>query len=183
VPAAWFETVSSETVYRGFSTVRRDTVRTPSGDEVVREVVEHTSAVAVVPVLADGSVVLLRQYRQPVGRHVLEIPAGKLDVDGESPEEAAQRELAEEVGYHADRIERLTRFENSCGWTDETTTVYLGTALRSVDAPDGFEAHAEEAHLEVVRLPLDAAVAETHGGAITDAKTVIGLLLAAERLG
>lgn len=174
---SWYETIASETVYEGFSTLRIDRVRTPGGEEVEREVVEHVSAVAVVPLLDDGSVILLRQYRHPIGRYVLEIPAGILDVDGEDEADAAQRELEEEIGHRADRLERLTRFENSSGWTDETTTIFRGTGLREVGLPDGFTPEGEEADMEVVRLPLDAAVAEVRAGHITDAKTVIGLLL------
>lgn len=176
--ASWFETVASEVVHDGYSRVRRDLVRTPDGHEVEREVVEHASAVAVVPILDDGDVLLLRQYRHAVGRYVLEVPAGKLDVEGEPPVEAAQRELAEEVGYRAEELIELTTFENSAGWTTETTTVYLGRGLTPTAPPDDFEPHAEEADMEIVRLPLAEAIEQAERGTITDAKSVIGLLLA-----
>lgn len=178
---AWFETRHSEVRYDGLSRVRVDLVAMPDGSTGEREVVVHPDAVAVVPVMDDGTVVLLRQYRHPFGDYQLEIPAGKLDVDGEGVEAAAQRELGEEAGLRAGRLERLTVLRNSAGWTDEQTHVYLGTELAAATPSDEFEAHAEEADMEVVRLPLDAAVAQVEAGALADAKTALGLLLAARR--
>lgn len=180
---AWYETTSSETVYEGFSTVRRDQVRMPDGSEATREVVEHPDAVAVVPVMDDGTVLLLRQYRHPLGRYVLEIPAGKMDVDGEDPAETGRRELVEEVGYTADELVPLVLFENSAGWCDERTHLYLARSLREERAPDGFTPEAEEADMEVVRVPVAEAVDMARRGELTDAKTLIGLLLAAPHLG
>lgn len=178
-----YEVESSRIAYDGdLSRVRVDRVRMPDGEVASREVVEHPDAVAVVPVEADGQVVLLRQYRHPVGLSPLELPAGKLDTDGEAPAEAARRELAEEVGLGAGTLTRLVTFHNSSGWTDEATTVYLATDLQRVDAPEGFTAHAEEAAMEVVRMPLAEAAERARRGELTDAKTLIGLLLAAERL-
>lgn len=179
--AAWFETLDSRTAYEGFATVRVDTVRMPDGDVTDREVVEHTPAVAVVPLFDDGTVVLLRQYRHPVGRYLLEIPAGKLDVDGEDPADAARRELAEETGLQAAELVHLTTFENSAGWTTEWTAVHLGTGLSDAAPPDDFEAEHEEADMEIVRMALDDAVDGVARGEITDAKTIVGLLLAARR--
>lgn len=178
---AWFETVGSEVRYEGFSRVRTDRVRMPSGEVAEREIVEHDDAVAVVPLMDDGTVVLLKQYRHPLGRYVLEIPAGKRDVEGEDPERTAQRELREEVGLRAGSLEHLVTFNNSAGWTDESTTVYLGTGMTPAEAPDGFEAEAEEAEMEVVRLPLDELVTMARRGEIADAKTLIGVLLVAGR--
>lgn len=179
--AGWFETLSSETVYEGFSTVRRDEVRMPDGSTAVREYVEHDDAVGVVPIMEDGSVLLVKQYRHPLGRYLLEIPAGKLDRDGEPPEEAARRELVEEVGYRAGRLDELLHFENSAGWTTESTTLYLATELSEAPAPPGFEPEDEEADMEVVRIPFEDAVELARTGSLTDAKTVLGLLLAADR--
>ena len=176
--ANWFQVLDSRVEYTGFSTVRTDVVVMPDGSRTEREVVEHLSAVAVVPVLDDDTVVLLRQYRHPVGRYMLEIPAGILDVDGEAEDAAAHRELVEETGLRAGTLEHLTTFHNSAGWTDERTTVYLGRDLVEAPQPDGFEPAAEEADMEVVRLPLAAAVDAVAAGEITDAKTVVGLLLA-----
>ncbi len=180
--AAWFETVGSRTAYEGFSSVRVDRVRTPDGEEVEREVVERPTAVGVVPLAPDGRVLLLHQYRQPAGRPLIEIPAGLMDVDGEEPADTAQRELIEELGMRAGSLRALTVFFNSAGWTDEVTHLYLGRDLQPADAPEGFVAKAEEAHLEVVSLSLTDAVAAVRDGEITDAKTMVGLLLAHSRL-
>lgn len=178
-----FEIESSQVVYDGhLSRVRVDRVHMPDGDVVSREVVEHPDAVAVVAVDPDGQVVLLRQYRHPITSTELEIPAGKLDEPGEGRADAARRELAEEVGLAAKTLIELVTFHNSSGWTDEATTVYLATDVYDVDTPDGFTPRAEEADMEVIRLPLTEAVARTQRGEIADAKTVIGLLLAARRL-
>lgn len=178
--ASWYETLGSETVYDGFSTVRRDRVRMPDGSVAEREVVEHRDAVAVVPVMEDGTVLLLRQYRHPVGRYVIEVPAGMMDVDGEEPAATGHRELIEEVGYRAEVLTHLITFENSAGWSTERTHVYLATGL-TPDASSDFAPEAEEADMEIVRLPLDDAVASARAGEITDAKTALGLLLAASR--
>lgn len=178
-----FEVESSHVAYDGeLSRVRVDRVRMPDGGLASREVVEHPDAVAVVPVTGEGTVVLLRQYRHPVVQTVLEVPAGKLDVTGEDPADAARRELAEEVGLAAGDLVELVRFHNSSGWTDEVTTVYLATDVHPVEAPAGFSPEAEEADMEVVRMPLVEAADRARRGELPDAKTVIGLLLAVERL-
>jgi 8-oxo-dGTP pyrophosphatase MutT (NUDIX family) len=174
-----FPVVDSQVHYEGpMSTVRVDEVQMPGGSVATREVAHRPDAVAVVPMTADGEVVLVRQYRHPVRRYELEIPAGLLDVEGESEEETAQRELAEEIRMTAGRLERLTRFWNSAGWTNESTTVFVGHDLRPA-TPDDFVAQAEEADMAVLRVPLAEAVAKARNGEITDAKTVIGLLLVA----
>ena len=174
-----FAVASSAITHRGMmTTMRVDTVHMPDGSTAQREVAERPNAVAMVPVTADGDVVLVRQYRHPVGRYELEIPAGLLDVEGELEEAAAQRELAEEIGMTAGSLRRLLCFHNSGGWCDEATTVFLATHLRDAEASD-FVAEAEEADMSVHRIPLDDAVAAVHRGEIQDAKTVIGLLLVA----
>lgn len=177
----WFETIDSELRYEGHTAkVRLDRIRMPDGDVAEREVVEHYDAVGIVPIMDDGTVVLLRQYRQPFQSYMLEIPAGKLDLEGETIEEAAQRELREETGLRAERLERLGAFRNSAGWTNEVTHLYLATQLLP-DQPEDFQPKAEEADMEIVRLPFGEAVKEAHAGSIVDAKTLIGLLLAFER--
>ena len=176
-----FETIASEEWYAGRSTVRVDTVRTPDGRDVSREIVTHDDAVAIVPVTTDGRVVLLRQYRHAVGTHVLEIPAGTLDVEGEGPVAAAERELAEETGYRSASYEHLVTFANSAGWTDEQTHVYLARDVSDGGVPDGFEAEAEEADMTLVYLDFDDAVGAARRGEIMDAKTLVGLLLANQR--
>lgn len=164
-----------------FSTVLVDTVQMPDGSTTTREIVDHMPAVGAVPLDADDRVVLLRQYRHSMGRHFLEIPAGKLDVDGEDVADAMQRELAEEVELTAGRMELLLTFTNSAGWTTEQTHVYLATDLQPAPRPDGFVLEHEEADMQVLRVPLDEAVAMVHDGRIVDSKTVIGLLATADR--
>jgi 8-oxo-dGDP phosphatase len=182
VSSQGFTTLAVEEHYRGRSTVRVERVRTPEGEEVDREIVGHDDAVAVVPVTDDGEVVLLRQYRQALREHLLEIPAGTLDVAGESPLEAARRELAEETGYTARRLEHLASFDNSAGWTDERTHVYLATGLTDGGRPDGFQLEHEEADMEIVHLELEQAIEDARAGRLTDAKTLVGLLLTAGRV-
>lgn len=181
--AKGYDVESSRIAYDGeLSRVRVDDVRMPDGGLASREIVEHPDAVAVVPVEADGTVVLLQQYRHPVRQTVLEVPAGKLDVPGEQPADAARRELAEEVGLAATSLIELVTFHNSSGWTDEATTIYLATDVCAVDSPAGFSPEAEEADMEIVRLPLAELAARARRGELHDAKTLIGVLLAADRL-
>lgn len=151
--------------------------RGPDGDEFTRDVVRHRGAVGVLPLHDDGTVTLVRQYRAPLDREVLEIPAGIRDVDGEPPEETARRELAEEVGLGADTVVALNSFHNAVGYADELVQVFLATGLHDVpSAADG----PEEQHMTIVRLPVEEALAMVASGEITDAKTVIALLLVAE---
>jgi 8-oxo-dGTP pyrophosphatase MutT (NUDIX family) len=177
-----YEVAETELRFEGkLSRVRMDKVRMPGGKLADREIVEHPSAVAVVPVDDEGRVMLIRHYRPALRTWLVEVPAGKLDVDGEAPVDAARRELAEEVGLRAGHWTELVRFANSGGWTTECTTVYLATGLDEIDDPT-FVPEAEEADLEVLRVPLADAVAMAERGEITDAKTLIGLLLARARL-
>jgi 8-oxo-dGDP phosphatase len=177
---AFLPVESSAVTYDGhLSRVRVDRVRFGSGEVAEREIVEHPDAVAVVALDDEGRVVLLRQYRHPVGDRMLELPAGKLDVDGEPPAEAIRRELVEEAGLAPVELEELLTFHNSAGWTTEATTLFLCRGVVPATVPEGFTPKAEEADMEVVRLPLDDAVRRVRAGEITDAKTVIGLLLVA----
>jgi ADP-ribose pyrophosphatase len=159
--------------------VAEGTFTSPTGVEFHRDLVHHPGAVAVVPVDGD-EVVLVRQYRAAVDLDVLEIPAGKRDVPGEDPEVTAHRELAEEVGLRAGRLEKLCEFYNSLGFSDELSHVYLGTDLSEV--PNDLQGE-EEQHMTVERIRLDDVPALIAAGELVDAKTVIGLLLARERLG
>lgn len=173
-----FTRLDSARPYDGvLSRVRVDTLRGPDGSHFTREVVEHVNAVAVVPVDGDD-VILVRQYRHAVGADLLEIPAGICDVAGEPAAVTAARELAEEAHLAAGTLQQLTVVYNSAGWTDETTTVFLGRALSPVDPPAGYAPEGEEAHLSVVRMPLAEALEAAADGRLRDAKTVIGLLAA-----
>lgn len=123
------ETVSSQRMFDGrLIGVRVDTVRLPDGSERRREVAEHPGAVAILPVLPGGELVLIRQYRHAVGRPLLEVPAGTREPD-ESTEACARRELAEETGYRGGRVRELVRFYVSPGWANEELVTYVATDL------------------------------------------------------
>ncbi|MFM7069364.1 MAG: NUDIX domain-containing protein [Actinomycetes bacterium] len=177
---AGFRHLRDELIHRGWviSTFRSH-FQAPDGTEFIRDVVRHPGAVSVVPLREDGTVVLVRQYRAAVDQFVLEIPAGKRDVAGEPPEQTAARELAEEVGLAASEWTQLAVFHNSIGFSDELSTVFLARGLSDVPMD---RQGVEESFLEVVEMPLDAAVAAVHAGTITDAKTVIGLVMSAALL-
>ncbi|MEV6432354.1 NUDIX hydrolase [Nocardia sp. NPDC051463] len=177
-----FETVSSKTVYSGaILALRLDQVAMPGGRVVEREVIEHHGAVAVAAIDADDNVVLIRQYRHPLGTRLLELPAGLLDLPGEDPLEAAERELAEETGLAAREWSVLVDVALSPGFTDEALRVYLARDLYETHQP---EPENEEADLELVRMPVDAAVRAALAGEIVNATAVAGVLaLAAARAG
>jgi 8-oxo-dGTP pyrophosphatase MutT (NUDIX family) len=170
-----FRVLGSSTVCdAGFLSVSRFRVAGPDGDEFDRHVVHHPGAVVVVPVI-DGDVVLVRQYRVATGGNLLEVPAGKRDVDGEAPEVTANRELEEEIGFHAGRLDALCEFYNSPGFCDEYTYLFLATEL---EARTRAAVSAEEHAMTVERVPLDRVDALIASREIVDAKTIVGLLLA-----
>lgn len=171
-----FRRVSDELLVSGhIVSMYRSTFRAPDGSTFEREVVRHPGAVSVVPLLDDGQVVLVRQYRAALDRLMLEIPAGKRDVADEPPEETARRELIEEVGLAPGTLRPLVRFHNSVGFSNEESHVFLGTDLTEADQD---RQGVEEQFMEVVRIPLADTPAMIAAGDITDAKTVIGLTLA-----
>lgn len=171
------EVLASEKVFEGsVVSVFVDTVR--EGDQTyAREVVRHDGGAGVVAYFEDGSVALVRQYRHPPARYVLELPAGKIE-RGESPETCAAREMEEELGVSASRMERLSEFYTTPGFCAERLWVFLATGLTETA-----RSHEEDEIIEVVRLPLARALGMIASGEIDDAKTIIGLLLAAGRLG
>jgi ADP-ribose pyrophosphatase len=153
-----------------------DTVR--EGDQTYsREVVHHPGSAVIVPVFEDGSVALVRQYRHPAVRYLLEAPAGTLN-RGERPEEGAARELEEELGLVAGKLVKLSEFFVSPGFCEEKMWVYLATEM--IETRQQLE---EDEILDVVRLPFAQALEMITEGEIEDAKTIIGLMLAAPRVG
>ncbi|MFQ5471799.1 MAG: NUDIX hydrolase [Dehalococcoidia bacterium] len=169
---------ASERVYLGrIMSVRVDTVELADGRIAVREVVEHAPVVAIVPVDADGNVILVRQYRLPAEDVLLEIPAGGVD-PGESVEGAAQRELREETGCRAGTLDDIGGFYVSPGYVTEFIHLFLARDLTE----DGLEGDADE-QIEVVRMPLAEAVRLIDMGEINDGKTILGLLLTARQRG
>ena len=142
-----------------------------------REVVHHNGSAVIVPVFDDGTVALVRQYRHPAVRYLLEVPAGTL-AKGERPELGAARELKEELGLVAARLEKLSEFFVSPGFCEEKMWVYLATELS-----EGEQALEDDEIIDVVRLPIADALEMITSGEIEDAKTIIGLMLAAPRVG
>ncbi|WP_433318321.1 NUDIX domain-containing protein [Micromonospora sp. CA-269861] len=175
-----YEVRSREERYRGriFDVVTEE-VTMPGGGTGLRDLVRHVGAVAVVALDDAGQVVLIRQYRHPVGRHLWELPAGLMDVSGEELPVAALRELAEEADLTAGRVDVLVDLHSSPGFTNEIVRVFLARDLADVPADERHERHDEEADLQVVRIDLDEAVAMVLAGEITNAAAVAGLLAAA----
>ncbi|MEU5934576.1 NUDIX hydrolase [Micromonospora sp. NPDC047187] len=175
-----YEVRSREERYRGriFDVVTEE-VTMPGGGTGLRDLVRHVGAVAVVALDDAGQVVLIRQYRHPVGRHLWELPAGLMDVSGEELPVAALRELAEEADLTAGQVDVLVDLHSSPGFTNEIVRVFLARDLADVPADERHERHDEEADLQVVRIDLDEAVAMVLAGEITNASAVAGLLAAA----
>lgn len=172
------ETVSSEKLLSGHLLhVYRDQARLPDGRVAVREWIKHPGASAVVPLFDDGTVLLIRQFRYPPHRVFLEVPAGKLDVEGEDPRETAARELEEETGYRAGRLVPLGSLNPCIGYSDETIHFFLAH-----DLTPGEQALSEGEHVDVVRRSFEEVVAEAERGEISDMKTAMALLMAAASL-
>ena len=176
-----FRRVHEEVVHEGFViTLAVGTFEAPDGSTFIRDVVHHPGAVSVVPVHDDGTVSLVTQYRAAIDGDLLEIPAGRRDVPGEPPEQTAHRELKEEIGLRAGRLDLLAEFLNSPGFSDEYSHVYLGQDLTEV--PLDLQG-IEEQHMTTRRVPLDDVPAMISRGEIIDGKTIIGLTLALRHLG
>jgi ADP-ribose pyrophosphatase len=163
-------------------TVVRALFEAPDGSTFERDVIRDKRVVAMVPLLDDGrSVLLVRQYRGPIDGELLEIPAGLCDIEGEDdPLVTAARELAEEAGKRADRLDLLAKVHHTPGLSDEFALIYLASGLSDVDhEPQG----VEEEHMTTEVVALADVPAMIADGRLTDAKTIIGLLLASQRLG
>jgi 8-oxo-dGDP phosphatase len=160
-------------------TLRRDLVKMPDGEEVGREVIEHPGAVGIVALDEAGQVLLIGQYRHPVGMMLWEIPAGLRDVAGEPPLVTARRELLEEAGYLAADWQVLADFFTSPGITSERLRVYLARGMTRVpDAERDYVPDHEEAHLTVEWAPLDVVVSRILAGNLHNGVMMIGVLAA-----
>ena len=165
------KTLSSELVYEGRAVkLRIDTVRTPGGRETTREIVEHGDCVAVIAIDADDNVLLVSQFRKPVEKELLEIPAGGIE-PGEDPVECVRRELREETGYLPRKVERLGGFYSTPGYCTEYLYLYLAADL----TPDPLQAEDTE-NIRLVRVPLSQITGLITSGSICDAKSIAGLL-------
>jgi ADP-ribose pyrophosphatase len=179
-----FRVVASDTLCdAGFLSLARLRVAGADGEEFDRHVVHHPGAVVVVPVVTDSGgrreALLVRQWRVATGRALLELPAGKRDVEGEPPEVTANRELEEEIGYVARRLDKLCEFYNSPGFCDEYTHLFLATELE--ERARAAVSH-EEAAMTIERVALDRVDDLIAAGELVDAKSIIGLLLARQFL-
>ena len=165
--------LDSKIVYDGkLLTVYCDKVELPNGREARREFIRHPGAVAVVPVTPEGNIVLVRQYRYPVGKTMLEVPAGKLD-KGEHPDACARRELEEETGYVAHQIKRLSSIYTTPGFTDEVIHLYIAKNLTlAKQCPD------EDEFLDVEVYTKEQIKIMINDGTINDAKSMLALLMA-----
>jgi len=171
------EFVDSKKVFSGrVFDVTVDTVR-EADRTYIREVVHHPGSAVILPAFDDDTVGFVRQYRHPAVKYLLELPAGTLN-DRERPEAGAARELEEELGMVAGRLEKLAEFFVSPGFCEEKMWIYLATDL----VPTAQRLDDDEL-IEIVRLPIERALQMISDGEIEDAKTIIGLLLAAPRLG
>ena len=170
---------ASEEIFKGVVLhVQRDTVALPNGNSAIREVIRHIGAVCVIPVLENGDVIMERQYRYPLDRVILEIPAGKLDAPDENRLSAIQRELREETGYTADEWTELGDFHPAPAYSDEFITMYMARGLHK-----GARDLDQDEFLDVYAVPLSELVEEVMAGKISDAKTQVAILKAARLLG
>lgn len=172
--------LSSKPVYAGrIVRLSVDTVRMPDGSTSDIEMIRHSGAAAVLPVLSDPAgpdpqILLIRQYRYAAGGTLLEVPAGRPDPPGEDWEACARRELEEETGLIAETLIPLTTIFTTPGFTDEQIHLFMATGLRS-----GTVSHDRDEFIETVTLPLSAALEQIRDGGITDAKTICAVLYAA----
>ena len=169
-------TISSKQVYEGsFLDVRKDIVNLPDGNTSTREWINHPGAACIIPVLSDGRLALIKQYRYPVKSIMIELPAGKLDA-GEDPEECAVRELEEEIGYSAGKLTFVSKIHPAIGFANEEMWIFLAENLiksqKNTDR-DEFD--------ELIPTSIKDSVKMVWNGTITDVKTIIGILWA-ERL-
>jgi len=163
------ETIRTTTAFAGkLVTVRRDEVRLPAGQTTTREIVVHAETVAVLPVLPDGRLVLVRQYRKAAERILLEMPAGGIDGD-ETPEEAVRREMIEETGYRVGTVDHLCSFFTSPGFTTEYMHLYRASGLQPGEPTE------ETDQIEVVLLTPGEAWQRVESGEIADAKSILAL--------
>lgn len=170
--------ISSEKIFDGVLLhVFKDEVELPNGKKAVREWIKHPGASSVIPLLPDNQIILVRQFRYPVGQVTLEVPAGKLDVEGEDPVKCAERELSEETGYTAGKIWKLTTIATTVGFTNEYIHLYAAADL----TPGKQHTDADE-FINTVKIPLTAALHMVETGKIIDSKSVISILLLAKQI-
>lgn len=165
------ETLETKPIFEGrMISLQVDTVRLPNGETATREIVRHPGAVAVIA-LSDGKMIVVEQFRKPLGKAQVEIPAGKLDA-GENPADAALRELEEETGYRANKLVHVQSFSTSPGFADEVVHLYFADELSK-----GEVRLDDEEFLTCEAISLDEALAYVREGRICDAKTLMAVYL------
>lgn len=152
-----------------------DEVEYPSGNKGIREVAQHPGGAVAVPLLNDGTIVLVRQFRYPMKQYLYELPAGKLNI-GEDPKQCAARELEEETGYIAGSLKKLISIYTTPGFCNEQLHIFLATELRQ--SPHGQRLEEGELDLTIEKIPFQQAVAMIEREEIVDSKTICGILLA-----
>lgn len=168
------KTLTKEVIFDGVLVhLERQEVELPNGATSVREIIRHPGAVAMIPFTEDGKMVLVRQFRKPLERTVVEIPAGKLEVSDTDPLEAAKRELEEETHYQAEKWEELVTMYPTPAYLDEKFTLYLAEGLKRVENPRPLD---EDEFVEVLECTYEGALALQASGEICDAKTLYALL-------
>lgn len=167
------EKISSEDIFDGVLLhVKRDYVKLPNGNKAVREWIKHQGASAVIPLLPNGNIIMVRQFRYPIGKVTLEIPAGKLDSVDEDPLVCAKRELSEETGYSAEKYTLLHKLATTVGFSNEWIYIYLADGLKK-----GKQHTDDDEFINLVEIPLSEAVQLVNKGEIYDAKTVTAILM------
>ncbi|MCC6013871.1 MAG: NUDIX hydrolase [Candidatus Verstraetearchaeota archaeon] len=166
------ELIKSELVYSGkLIKVRLDEVKLPNGKISKREIVVHRGAVAILALDNDNNIILIRQYRHAAGKFMWEIPAGTLE-EGEDPLECAKRELLEETGYIANKIEKLIQFYVAVGYCTEIIHLFIARELKKLS-----QKTEEDEFISVHLIPIDRALEMIKNNEIEDAKTIIGILM------
>ena len=167
------KTLSSETIYNGkILRLEKLTVLLPNGKEAEREVVRHSGAALIIPITEEGKIIMVNQFRKPVEKVCLEMPAGKLD-PGEEPLDCAKRELEEETGYTTSNIEYVITIDTTPGFSDEKIHIFIANDLKAGQLkPDVDE------FLDIVEMEIDELIKMIYQGNINDAKTIIGAFIA-----
>ncbi|HSH37070.1 NUDIX hydrolase [Schnuerera sp.] len=167
------KTMKSEKIYEGkIVNLRIDTVELPDKKYSKREIIEHPGSVGIVPITEDGSIIMVEQFRKPVEKTLLEIPAGKIEIT-EEPKETALRELIEETGCIAKKMEYIFEFYTSPGFSDEKIYLFLATELEF-----GMEEPSEGEYIKVKKMKIDDLINMVNKGEINDSKTIISIFFA-----
>ncbi|MFS0672736.1 NUDIX domain-containing protein [Ornithinibacillus sp. 179-J 7C1 HS] len=167
------KTISSKSIYNGkVVKLQVDDVTLPNGKLSKRELIKHPGAVAIIPITKENKIVLVEQYRKPLEKSIVEIPAGKLE-PGEKPESTAIRELEEETGYTARNVTKLTSFYTSPGFADELMHIYFAKDIEKLEVPPAMD---EDEFVEILELSLDEARKLVEEQRIHDAKTIYAIL-------